>query len=541
MNFRRLLSALSLVFAVTACERDDDVTQDAGVRPDTGGTLVIAIPNEPDAVNSLLSGERYGQEINRNILYLPLLTYNARQELVPALAESWQMHGDTAVTFNLRRDVLWHDGARTTAHDVVFTFERGRDPQTGYPNADYWAGWKAAQALDSFTVRFAMDAQPEPLAIFPWIPIMPQHLLGSIPPAELKNAPFNQRPVGNGPFKFIEHRANDRWVFEANRNFPAGLGGRPLVDRVVLRVIPEPTAQQTELRTGNVHLITLVGVKDFALLDELAQVRGIVMPGRQYAFLAWNTKRPPLNDVRFRRALTFAIDRQEIVDVVRGSYGVVAAGPVPPFHWSNDSTIRPLPFNPDSARAILAALGMRDVNNDRFVERPDGQPLRIELKHAVGSEAQRDVAELVRADLEAVGIRLVPRALEFSTLYEHATTPARNFDGVIMGYENDFKLVLHDMFHSRAVDNPYQFASYRNAAVDSLLDRLNRTTSREEALPLWRRLQTILRDEQPWTFLFHYSDLLAAREELRRPTGDARGILVDLQRWWLDQPETGTR
>jgi peptide/nickel transport system substrate-binding protein len=233
-----------------------------------------------------------------------------------------------------------------------------------------------------------------------------------------------------------------------------------------------------------------------------------------------------------------AIDRQEIGVVIRGSVGQLAAGPVPPSHWSNDSTIRPLPFHPDSARAILAALGMRDRNNDRFVEQPNGAPLRIELKFAAGSQAQQDAIELIRADLEAVGIRVTARPLEFSTLMGQVTSPERDFDGVLMGFENDYKLVLHDMFHSRAVANPYQFASYRNAAVDTLLDQLNTTMSREEALPLWRRLQTILRDEQPWTFLFYYSDLLAAREQLRGPMGDDRGILVDVARWWLDRPDS---
>ncbi|HEX6064918.1 MAG TPA: ABC transporter substrate-binding protein [Longimicrobiales bacterium] len=538
---RHRLPALLFALAIVACDdRGERAPQRTTAVPDTGGTLVIAIPNEPDAVNSLLSGERYGQEINRNILYLPLVTYDEEQTIVPVLAQSWQMHGDTAVTFNLRRDVFWHDGARTTAHDVVFTFERGKDPATGYPNADYWVGWNSAQAIDSFTVRFSMEVQPEPLGNFAWIPIMPRHLLGNVAPAELKNAPFNQRPVGNGPFKFVEHRANDRWVFEANTAFPAGLGGRPLVDRVVLRVIPDPTAQQTELRTGNVHMITLVGVSEFAALDQQPQVRGIVKPGRQYSFIAWNTKRAPFSDVRFRRALTFAIDRDEIVKIVRSSYGQVAAGPVPPFHWSNDSTIKPLAFQPDSARAILAALGMRDINNDGYVELPNGRALQVELKFGAGSQAQRDVAEIVQADLKDVGIRLVQRPMEFSTMLEQVTTAARNFDGVIMGYENDFKLVLHDMFHSRAVDNPYQFASYRNSEVDSLLDALNRTTSRDQAVPMWRRLQTIIRDEQPWTFLFNYSELMAAREEVRGPSGDVRGILVDLKKWWLDRPDSTT-
>jgi peptide/nickel transport system substrate-binding protein len=132
----------------------------------------------------------------------------------------------------------------------------------------------------------------------------------------------------------------------------------------------------------------------------------------------------------------------------------------------------------------------------------------------------------------------VPRPLDFGTLIEHVTTPARNFDGAIMGFENDVKLVLHDMFHSRAIDNPYQFASYRNAAVDSILDQLNTTVSRAEAIPLWRRLQTIVRDEQPWTFLFNYSELLAASEKLHGPSGDVRGILVDVSKWWLAKPDS---
>ena len=529
-----------LIVAAVVCSSCRDKTETRTEQPRTGGTLVIALPNEPDAVNSLLSGERYGQEINRNILYLALLNYDKQLELQPLLAESWEMHGDTAVTFRIRKDVYWHDGAHTTAHDVLFTFERGRNPETGYPNADYWAGWQSAQVIDSFTIRFRMDPQPEPLGNFPWIPIMPRHLLENVAPAELKNAPFNQKPVGNGPFTFVEHRANDRWVFAANLKYPAALGGRPNVDRLILRVVPEATAQITELRTGNVHMIMPVGVKDFASLDQAPGIRGVVMPSRQYSFVAWNTQRAPFKDVRFRRALTFAIDRQEIVNVLRGSYGQVAAGPVPPFHWSTDSTIAPLPFNPDSSRAILAALGMRDRNNDGFVEQADGKPLQVELKFAAASQAQRDLAEMLRADLQVVGIKLVPRPLDFSTVVEHITTPPRNFDGVIMGFENDVRLVVRDMFHSEAKNAPYQFASYSNAAVDSVLDRLNTTVSREDAMPLWRRLQTILRDEQPWTFLFNYSELVAVREELRGMDSDIRGFFVDIPRWWLAAPDSAT-
>src|SRR5687767_1044702 len=261
-----MVALAALLMMVGACADGDEQGGVQSEKPDTGGTLVVAITNEPDAVNSLLSGERFGQEINRSILYLPLIRYNEKLELEPLLAESWEMHGDTAATFRLRRDVRWHDGQPTNAHDVAFTFERGRDPKTGYPNADYWVAWKSVQVVDSFTVRFTFEPQPEPLANLPWIPIMPAHLLADIPAAALRNAPFNEKPVGNGPFRFVEHRANDRWVFEANREFPAALGGRPNVDRLVLRIIPDPTAQETELRTAKVQLITAVTANKYASL-----------------------------------------------------------------------------------------------------------------------------------------------------------------------------------------------------------------------------------------------------------------------------------
>jgi peptide/nickel transport system substrate-binding protein len=533
--------ALSLLVALSACrDASDDAQRARGEQADTGGTVIVAITNEPDVVNGLLSAERYGQEISRNLLFLPLIQYDTALELSPRLAESWEMHGDTAVTFKLRRDVRWHDGTITNAEDVAFTFQRGRDPKTANPNADYWVGWKAAQVLDSFTVRFTFERQPEPLANLPWIPIMPAHLLRHIPAAELKNAPFNQKPIGNGPFRFVEHRANDRWVFEANREFPSELGGRPYVDRVVLRVIPEVTAQETELRTGNVHLITSITAGMYGPLDQLPNIRGVVKPGKQYLFVAWNNKRQPYDDARLRRALAFAIDREKIVQVVRKNFAQVGVGPVPPFHWSNDTTIKPLPFSRDSARVYLAALGMHDRNNDGFVERPNGRPFTVELKYPASSQTQRDIAELIRGDLQAIGVRLILRGLEFTTLISDVTDPARNFDAAILGFETDFKVVLHDMLHSRALDNPYQFASYRNPSVDSLLDRLATTTSREEATPLWRRLQTIIRDEQPLTFLFYFPDLLAASENLRGRIGDIRGFFAGIQEWWLARPDTVT-
>lgn len=527
-------ASIAVLLLLAGCrERPADEVA-AGTQPDTGGTAVVALGSDIDFANGLLSNEGYSQEINR-LLFLPLVQYDEKLNIAPLLASSWQLEGDTAIVLNLRNDVKWHDGVKTTAHDVEFTYRYGKDPETGYPNGDYWEGWNRAEVLDSFRIRFSIAPQPEPLGNLAWIPIMPKHLLGSTKPADLRNAPFNQKPVGNGPLRFVEYKPNDRWVFEANREFPADLGGRPYLDRIVFRIIPDETAQETELTTGNIDVAMRVRAERFEPLEAQPQIRAIARPGRQFGFIGWNARVAPLGDARVRRALTMGIDRQRLMRVLGGGRGEIAAGPVPSFHWSYDPDIKPLPYSVDSARAQLAAAGIRDTNGDGTLDLPNGSPFQVELKLPANNPLNRDMAEMIRSDLATLGVKIVTKPTEFSTLIEDVMSPDRKFQAVLFAWVNDFRLVIYDNFHSKSINNPLQFASYRNPEVDSLLDVVQRTTRREDAIPAWRRLQVIIRDEQPWTFLYAYPTLHAVRERLNNVQMDIRGAFVNLPDWWIAQ------
>ena len=525
---KKIICFIALL-AVAGC-REQPRAAGTNAAADTGGTAVVGISHEIDFANGLLSGETVSQEINRNLLFLPLLRYDEHLQLAPMLATSWQFSGDTAVTLKLRDDVHWHDGVRVSAYDVAFTYRYGVDPEVEYPNGDYWVGWNKAQALDSSTVRFSISRQPDALANLPFIPIMPAHLLDSIKPENIKTAAFNQHPIGDGPFRFVEHRANDRWVFEANRSYPTGLGGRPNLDRIVFRVIPDETAQEAELISGGTDLTALRPDRAQALRAK-PQIRIIQKPGRQFAFIGWNTRRPPLDDARVRRALTYALDRQKMLQVVRNGLGEIAVGPVPAFHWSYDKSVKPLPYAPDSAKALFAAAGLSDRNHDGKLELTNGKPFAIELQVPANNRQNADAAELIRADLAAVGVQVDVRPLDFNTVIGNITSSQRKFDAVLMAWESDFRLVLHDQFHSKAIDGQFQFSSYRNAQVDSLLDLVESTPSRVDATPAWRRIQLILRDEQPWTFLFYYHDVYGVRDRLQNVDMDIRGALTNVARW----------
>lgn len=501
-------------------------------QPRTGGTAVIAGPNELQAMNSLVANETWTLQFINHALFLPLVRYDRHLRLEPRLAQSWRMVGDTAVVFTLRRDVRWHDGRPTTAHDVAFTFQRMKDEKTAFPGADAFSDWLAARVLDDHTIKFSIKPHRDPLDAWASTAIMPRHLLEAVPADKLGEAPFNQAPVGNGPFKFVSHRTNDRWVFEANRSFARSLGGRPYLDRVVYRVIPENSAQMAEAITGGADLLFGVRAEQVRELDARPHLRALLRPSTRYLMITWNGKRAPLDNAAVRKALSQALNRAQMVQVLRAGYAQLATGPISPAHWAYDTSLKPLAHDSAAASQALARAGFRDRNGDGTIEDAQGKPFVIELKIPANNAFNRDLAEMVRADLAKVGVTVNVRPVDFPTLIEDVSSPQRNFDAAVLALDSELKVNLREVFHSAALDGPFQSASYANAEVDRILDAAPQAKDRAQATRLYHRLQRILLDEQPLTFLWYPPDLVVANERLKGVDMDVRGQLVNLQRWW---------
>ncbi|HUP89028.1 MAG TPA: ABC transporter substrate-binding protein [Longimicrobiales bacterium] len=480
----------------------------------------MAGPTDLGTLNSLVSGDAWSTEFINNVLFMPLLRLNPDLTYAPYLAESWRMIGDTVVVFRIRRDVFWHDGKKTTAHDVVFTFERIKDEETGFTNSEFFDNWESAQAADSFTVRFRIKPHVEPLIGWALTAVMPKHLLDSIPSARMRQAAFNRAPVGNGPFRFVSGRTNDRWIFEANKNFPRALGGRPRLDRVVWRPIPDNNAQLTELRTGGIDIGTAIRAEQAKALALEGGYRLLLRQSNRYHMISWSAKHAPLNDARVRRALSMGINRQQIITVLRGGFAQIAVSPIPPSHWAYDKKVTPLTYDPAGARRLLAQAGY-----------PNG--FEIELLIAANNAFNRDLGEMVRSDLAKIGVTVKTRPLDFAAMIQTIGAKERNYDGAFLTFNTDLRLGFTDTFHSKNIDGPYQFASYANPQLDKLLDRANVVTNRAEATRIWSQVQKILRDDQPWTFLWWAPEILVARDRVQGVTVDVRGALRSLPLWWV--------
>jgi peptide/nickel transport system substrate-binding protein len=550
---RTLLAALG-VAALTACgggdqpdrPRGGEDAQDAAVaREDRfGGTVVAGLIGDIPDISPLTSTDHNANQMQLFVLFTPLVGMDENFEYVPRLARSWEVAPDgTEITFHLRDDVYWHDGVRTTAYDVAFTYERTRNPESGFPNTAFWEHYGDVTVVDSFTIRFAMTPHADYLDPWRAVAPAPRHLLSEVPIGELNRHPFaTQRPVGNGPFRFVSRQPGQNWVFEANDDFPEGLGGRPYVDRLVLRIIPEPTTLLTELLRGGVDYYIAPSTDQIDRIEVSDAARVLAFDDRAFVLIGWNQRRPQFEDPRVRRALTMAMDREAIVQAIRRGYGTFGNSTVPPFFWQHDPEAgADLTFDLDGARALLAEAGWEDRNGDGILQDAQGRPFRFSLVTNQGNRERQEITQIVQSQLRRVGVDAQPQIMEWGTLLGRINDPvARNFDAVLIGWVTEFKIKDNNLFHCERRNEPFQWVSHCNRRLDALLDTLPLIVDRDEARPLWSEYQQLLAEDQPYTILFFQRRVEGVHNRLRNVHVDARGDWVSVQRWFI-HPQMRTR
>ncbi len=507
-----------------------------------GGTGVVGIVAElPGGMNSAISTDYNSTQYQQFVVQTTLVRFDEDLMPEPYLARSWEVNADTTeLTFHLRSDVYWHDGERTDANDVAFTYRTVTDPATRFPNPSYWDGYDQGEdgvrVVDDTTVAFRMRPHADYLDAWRATAILPEHLLGDVPPDSLARHPYNTEcPVGSGPFVVEEHRLNDRWVFRANPGFPADLGGRPFLDRLVQRTVPEQTTLLAELLTGGIHVY--VGAQP----DQAAQIKAdpavelLGFAHREVAFVAWNSRRPQLSDKRVRRALTMGTDREKIVQSVLRGYGTVVNSTIPPTHWSfRPESLPGVPYDPAGARRLLDEAGWRDRDGDGVRENAEGLPLAISIKYNRGSQQRQSFAELMQAQLADIGVKVDVRVEDVARLNEELFTQAKDFDGVVLSWVMDFRQDDRDLFGSERVDGSFGLSGTMNPELDRLMDTLQTVVDRKAALPLWEEYQRLLIEEQPYTFLCVFERLAGVRKTMHGVHVDARGEWVSVHDWWLD-------
>lgn len=447
-----------------------------------GSTVLFASGADLQSINPLVTLHPLARQVQRYVLLTTLARYDSALVPRPYLARAWRWSPDRRrLTLHLTPGVRWHDGVTTTARDVRWTLEAARDPAVGYPRAAELATLERVASPDDSTVTLEFaSARARFPDVLTDLAILPAHLLDTVPRDRLRQAAWNEAPVGNGPFRFVAHEPNRRWVFAANPDFPAALGGRPKLDRLIVVVVDEPATKLAALTAGE---LDFAGIQP-AHADFVARDRDLAVVSYPLLLtygIALNTRHPPFDAVAARRRLDTAVDRSELVQGYLYGYGTPARGPVPP----------DLP-------------GYVPVAVDTAARAAPGPPMRFELLTVGSGEAPLE--QMVQAQLRATGIDVTIRQLELSAFLARVYGPAHEFDAAVLGVPGDAGLAyLGPLGALSGVALPGDAAAAQRVFADSL----------------------------PMIVLYHARGLQGMNRRVRGVTMDLRGELATVHDWWV--------
>jgi ABC-type transport system substrate-binding protein len=458
--------------------------------------LVIVRPTDPVSLDPQLETTAPGSWVFSQVLE-PLITVNQNMEIEGRLATSWEFVDPTRLRFKLREGVTFHDGTPFNAEAVKFTWDRAF-------NSDPPGRWKSLagpvqgiEIVDEYTVDLVAQQPYGPLLL---TATMPYTGIVSPTAVEQYGEDFGRNPVGTGPFKFVEWRTNDRIVLEANEDY---WRGRPALDRVIFRTVPEEGARMLSLRTGEADMVLMPTPSELPALEADPDFIVEGAPGVGVFYLAFNLAMPIVDDVRVRHAIAHAIDRELIVDAILEGGGVLATSVIgsPVFGYKDMNLLERYPYDPERARELLQEAGYTP-GSDGLMRDASGNVLRLQALPSNGrSLKDREIAEAIQEFLRQVGIEV---ELDF---FEWATTFT-----LMRGETLDYHLNTFTWFTTTA-DADYTMYSnyvstelppaswnrwrYANPQVDEWLKAARASLDPEERAELYGKVQDQLAVDLP--------------------------------------------
>ncbi len=525
---RSILLTAVLVLSVAHCGGERQRTSSENGESDrVGGVAVVCSQSAYESLNTFVSPDLGAADL-RMLLFTPLVLYGQGGEYRPYLASSWEWGDDRrSLVFRIRTDLTWHDGTRLTAEDVAWTIEIAANPEYAYSGGEDLAALQEVSVPDSATIelRFA-EPMVAGLERFAWLPILPRHLLADIPASEFGLNEFHRSPVGSGPYRFAERRADGSLWFDRYAMFPADLA-TPNLDRIVIRPITETAAILTELESGGVDLcITRSSPAERAQRSGRLDIVLLDPPGTQVIPL--NTRNAPLDDPRVRRALSAALRRSEVAAAM-SPVTRPARNPLP----ESSPWFEPELLQPDADSALAASLleeaGWTAADGVRRNAR--GRELRFTLIAPQGAE---DALTVVQAQWQRLGIGVDLRFMEWASYVPILQDPGRRPDAMALSFNPEKVFTpdseLYSVFHSDGFSN---LGSYSVAAVDSLLERLQQPLSNEERRDIYRRIQRRVAEDVPILFTVYVPRLAIVGPRLEGVTSSLNGPFGAASDWWI--------
>lgn len=473
MRLARPLALAAALFAAAALP---------AARVEAADTFRLALVQDATSLDPIATSDNVS-------IWVQLLLYDTLvrptrdgSSLEPGLAESWTASPD-GLRYSFRlREARFADGSPVTSADVIHSLRRAAGEGSRWRR--FFAPITGFDAPDARTVVLSLDKPFTPLlnnlALFS-AAILPKASL------EAKGAAFFDAPVGSGPFLLTEWRRGEGFRLARNTNY--WQPGKPTVAAAELRIVPEPNTRVLQLEAGEIHAALDLPLNQLARLDALPEVATAKADVFRSEFVLMNTRRKPLDDVRVRRALNLAVDKEGLVRGLLFGAGRVAASPMPPMAY-HDPALAPYPYDPAAARALLAEAGV-------------GNGFSTTILVGSGNPVHRQLGQALQSYLRAVGVTAEIRLVEGGAHW--ATTKDGDYDLAVSYATSD--TIDPDQLVGFLLVNPERANAYhtewRDDRVNELYEIERRTADGPERGAMFREIVARGRDGAPSIFLFH--------------------------------------
>ncbi|SES40222.1 glutathione ABC transporter substrate-binding protein [Salipaludibacillus aurantiacus] len=469
-----------------------------------GNDLIIATLSDAEAMDPHGSNDVPSSNVQTNI-YESLLTQNEEGEVEPLLATEWEAVEEDLWELTLREDVTFHDGSEFNAEVVKANFDRVRDPDVASPRAFLYEMIEEVIVVDDYTVQFQTE--------YPFAPL-PSHLAhtgGGIMSMESIEEDYanmedggqpgdhiNENPVGTGFFKFESWSPGDEVVLTKNEDY---WGEEAKVDSVTFRVVPEDLTRVGELETGAAHIIYPVSPSDKDRINNTDGINVYEQESLSLSYIGFNMEKEPFDDPKVRQAISMAINKDNLIEGVMEGTATPAVGPIGEQVFGFTDDVEGLPYDPERAQELLAEAGYED-----------GFSTTIWTND---SRERMDVAELVQADLAAIGVDVEIEVLEWGAYLDN--TAEGEHDMFILGWVTvtaDADYGMYALFHSNNQGSAGNRSFMANDELDDLLDQARQEADPETREDLYKQAMEILVEEAPMLYLYHTTYLVGLRDEV---------------------------
>ena len=528
----RLILTSILFICLFGCNKSqiEDVNFDEEASQESGGTLTNAMIGEPNNLIAMIAGDGASSLIAGQI-FNSLLKYDENLEFEGDLAESWEISEDyKTIKFNLKVQKKWSDNHPITCKDVLFTWKAVTHPDTRTPYGSDYQLVSSAQCINDYQF-IAKYKEPYAPALETWasLHILPEHLLKN---EDINNTYFSLNPVGSNYYSLDSWVTGQQLKLKGN---PNAVHGKPLIDNKVSRIIPDLSSQFMELIACNIDLMSINPIqysRVFPNRPELNKKINLYKEmGNGYTYFGFNLKKRPFDDINVRKAISLAIDRQEIIDGVLLGLGEEITSPYKPGTYWENKNIKKLSFNPEKAKELLENSGYRLNNN---IYEKDGIPLSFEI--LTNQNKQREMtAVLIQRRLQDIGIDASIRVIEWAS-FVNRFIKTGEFQAVVLGWSLSLDPDQYSIWHSsQQGPGQFNFIGYSNKTVDNLLEKGRQELNKEKRKAIYNDFSSILYDDQPIIYLYAGYGLSAIHKKIKgvKKLSPPAGIYHNDYEWFV--------